>query len=159
MFLIAAVVFESWRLPLIMLLSLPAAAIGVAVGFLWSGANFAEGAFIGLVLLAGIAVNDSLLLLDRYRRLRARRPHGRADRLIRLAVRERLRPMWTTTLSSVVALLPLLVFPDEAAFWQGMAVTVTGGLLSATLLMPPATVALLSWRERRSKVREKDRSN
>ena len=157
-FLIAAVVFESWRLPLIMLLSLPAAALGVAVGFLWSGANFAEGAFIGLVLLAGIAVNDSLLLLDRYRRLRARRPHGRADRLIRLAVRERLRPMWTTTLSSVVALLPLLVFPDEAAFWQGMAVTVTGGLLSATLLMPPATVALLSWRERRSKVRKEARS-
>ncbi|WP_228350702.1 efflux RND transporter permease subunit, partial [Rhodocaloribacter litoris] len=148
-FLIAAVVFESWWLPLVMLLSLPAAAIGVAVGFLWSGANFAEGAFIGVVLLAGIAVNDSLLLLDRYRQLRARRPHGRPAPLIRLAVRERLRPMWTTTLSSVVALLPLLVFPDEAGFWQGMAVTVTGGLLAATLLAPLATVALLSRTRRR----------
>ncbi len=66
-FLIAAMVFESWRLPFVMLLSLPMAAFGVAIGFLWSGANFAEGAFIGLVLLAGVAVNDSLLLLDRYR--------------------------------------------------------------------------------------------
>ncbi len=145
-FLIAAMVFESWRLPFIMLLSLPMAALGVAVGFLWSGANFAEGAFIGLVLLAGVAVNDSLLLLERYRQFQARRPHGRPAQLIRLAVRERLRPMWTTTLSSVVALLPLLIFPDEEGFWLGLAVTVIGGLLAATLLAPLATVALISRR-------------
>jgi len=122
------------------------AALGVAVGFLWSGANFAEGAFIGLVLLAGVAVNDSLLLLDRYRQLQTQRPHGRPDLLIRLAVRERLRPMWTTTLSSVVALLPLLIFPDEEGFWLGLAVTVIGGLLASTLLAPLATVALINRR-------------
>ncbi len=146
-FLIAAMVFESWRLPFIMLLSLPMAALGVAVGFLWSGANFAEGAFIGLVLLAGIAVNDSLLLVDRYRQLQHQRPHGRPDQLVRLAVRERLRPMWTTTLSSIVALLPLLLFPDEEGFWLGLAVTVIGGLLASTLLAPLATVALISRRK------------
>ncbi|SHK68220.1 efflux RND transporter permease subunit [Rhodothermus profundi] len=146
-FLIAAMVFESWRLPLVMLLSLPMAAVGVAVGFLWSEANFAEGAFIGLVLLAGIAVNDSLLLLDRFRQLRHQRPHGRPDQLVRLAVRERLRPMWTTTLSSIVALLPLLIFPDEEGFWLGLAVTVIGGLLASTLLAPLATVALISRRK------------
>jgi len=63
--------------------------------------------------------------------------------LARLALRERLRPMWTTTLSTCVAMLPLLVFPQEGAFWTGMAVTVVGGLLAATLIAPLATVALV----------------
>jgi multidrug efflux pump subunit AcrB len=124
-------------------LSLPTAAIGVALGFLWAGAPFAEGAFIGVVLLVGIAANDSILLADRYRQLRQDRPHGAASVLARLAVRERLRPMWTTTISTVVAMLPLLVFPQESDFWLGLAVTVTAGLFATTLLAPVATVALI----------------
>ena len=144
--LVTAMVFESWRLPLVVLLSVPTAAVGIAVGFLWSGANFAEGAFIGTVLLVGIAANDSILLTDRFRQLRRQRPHGAPGPLARLAVRERLRPMWTTTLSTIVAMLPLLVFPQEGDFWLGLAVTVTGGLLAATLLAPVASVALLALR-------------
>jgi multidrug efflux pump subunit AcrB len=142
-FLVTAIVFESWRLPAVVLLSLPTAAIGVALGFLWAGAPFAEGAFIGVVLLVGIAANDSILLADRYRQLRQDRPHGAASVLARLAVRERLRPMWTTTISTVVAMLPLLVFPQESDFWLGLAVTVTAGLFATTLLAPVATVALI----------------
>lgn len=143
-FLITAAVFESARLAFVVLLSVPLAALGVAAAFLtWPEVPFAEGAFIGAVLLAGIAVNDSLLLVDSYRRHRVQRPHTPAERLVRLAVRERLRPMWTTTLTSVAALAPLLLAPDAGDFWAGLAVTVVGGLLSATLLAPPATVALL----------------
>jgi len=143
-FLITAAVFESWRLPLVVLLSVPMAALGVAVGFLWTEANFAEGAFIGVVLLVGISVNDSILLTDRYRQLRRLRPTTSSALLARLAVRERLRPMWTTTLTSVAAMLPLLIFPDEGHFWMGLAVTVVGGLLASTLLAPLASVALLA---------------
>jgi len=148
-FLVTAAVFESWRLPLIVLLSVPTAAVGVAAGFLWADVAFAEGAFIGTVLLVGIAANDSILLVDRYRQLRRRRPHGSMNRLIRLAVRERLRPMWTTTLSTCVAMLPLIVFPQDSDFWLGLAVTVTGGLLAATLLAPLASVGLVTglWTE------------
>ena len=110
----------------------------------WTGTNFAEGAFIGMVLLVGIAVNDSLLLTDRYRQLRELRPGVSSSMLARLAVRERLRPMWTTTLTSVAAMLPLLVFPDKGDFWMDLAVTVVGGLLAATLIAPVASVAVLS---------------
>jgi len=145
-FLITAAVFESWRLPLVVMLSLPLAGIGVALGFLWMEVPFAEGAFIGMVLLIGIAVNDSILLTDRYRQLLTLRPQTATNVLARMAVRERLRPMWTTTLSTIVAMLPLLVFPDGSEFWMGLALTVTGGLLAATLLVPFATVALLCWR-------------
>jgi multidrug efflux pump subunit AcrB len=144
-FLATAAVFESWRLPGVVLLSVPTALVGVAAAFLLAGdLAFAEGAFIGAVLLVGIAANDSILLVDRYRHLRAARPHGTVGPLMRLALRERLRPMWTTTLSTCVAMLPLLVFPQDGGFWTGMAVTVTGGLLAATLLAPLATVALVS---------------
>ncbi len=143
-FLATAAVFESWRLPGVVLLSVPTALVGVAAAFLLSGdLAFAEGAFIGSVLLVGLAANDSILLVDRYRRLRRNRPHGAVGILARLAFRERLRPMWTTTLSTCVAMLPLLVFPQDGEFWIGMAVTVVGGLLTTTLLAPLATVALL----------------
>jgi hydrophobic/amphiphilic exporter-1 (mainly G- bacteria), HAE1 family len=142
-FLIMAAVFESWRLPLVVMLSVPMAVVGVSIGFLWSEANFAEGAFIGVVLLVGIAVNDSILLTDRYRRLRTWRPSTDRSLLIRLAVRERLRPMWTTTLSTTATLLPLLVFHSAGEFWLGLAVTVTGGLIAATLLAPLVTVAMI----------------
>jgi multidrug efflux pump subunit AcrB len=143
-FLATAAVFESWRLPGVVLLSVPTALVGVAAAFLLtSDLAFTEGAFIGSVLLVGLAANDSILLVDRYRRLRRIRPHGTVSVLARLALRERLRPMWTTTLSTCMAMLPLLVFPQEGAFWTGMAVTVVGGLLAATLLAPLATVALV----------------
>ena len=144
-FLVTAAVFESWRLPGVVLLSVPTALVGVAAAFLLAGdLAFAEGAFIGSVLLVGLAANDSILLVDRYQRLRDVRPHGAVGPLARLALRERLRPMWTTTLSTCVAMLPMLVFPQEGTFWTGMAVTVTGGLLAATLIAPLATVALVS---------------
>ncbi len=143
-FLVTAAIFESWRLPLVVMLSVPLAAVGVCLGFMATDASFVEGAFIGMVLIVGIAVNDSILLTDRFRQLRQLRPHGQPSVLARLAVRERLRPMWTTTLTSVVAMLPLLVFPDEGDFWRGLAVTVTGGLLASTLLAPLASVAMLS---------------
>ncbi len=143
-FLVTASIFESWRLPLVVMLSVPLAAVGVCIGFLFTGVSFVEGAFIGMVLLIGIAVNDSILLTDRFRQLQVARPYGKPSLLARLAVRERLRPMWTTTLTSSVAMLPLMVFPNHDDFWVGLAVTVTAGLLSSTLLAPLASVAMLS---------------
>lgn len=145
-FLVTAAVFESWRLPLVVMVSVPSALAGVAVGFLLTEAPFAEGAFIGCILLAGIAVNDSILLVDRYRQLRSRRTGVGRDRLIRLAIRDRLRPMWTTTLTSVAGMIPLLLFPDGGDFWMGLAVVVTSGLGASTLLSPLVTVALVSCR-------------
>lgn len=147
-FLVIAAVLESWRLAAVVMLSVPLAWIGVALAFLLTGQNFAEGAFIGIVLTVGIAVNDAILLTDRFRRLRQARPGSPEPRLALLALRQRLRPMWTTTLTSIAGMLPLLVIPDAGNFWVGLAVTVVGGLVASTLLAPGATLALLSWRAR-----------
>lgn len=64
-FLVTAALFESWRLPAVVLLSVPTALLAGDLAF-------AEGAFIGAVLLVGIATTDSILLVDRYQRLRHR---------------------------------------------------------------------------------------
>ena len=128
----------------------PLAWIGVALAFVVMGQNFAEGAFIGGVLTVGISVNDSILLADAYRRLRLARVSAPVPRLALLAARQRLRPMWTTTLTSVAGMLPLLILPDAGNFWVGLAITVVGGLLSSTLLAPAATVALFSCLDRRA---------
>lgn len=144
-FLITAAVFESWRLPLVVMFSVPLALVGVSAGFLFTAASFAEGAFIGCVLLVGIAVNDSILLVDQYRQFCFQHPMRPSALLARLAVRERLRPMWTTTLTSVASMLPLLMFPDSGDFWMGLAIVVTGGLLASTLLSPISTIAVLSF--------------
>jgi multidrug efflux pump subunit AcrB len=145
-FLITAMVFESWRLPFLVLLSAPTALVGVALAFLWTESNFGHGAFIGMVLLVGIAANDSILLVHRYQELREGSPWRDRRILIRLAVRERLRPMWTTSLTTCAAMLPLIVSPEDGEFWHGLALTVTGGLVSSTLLAPLLTVALTCWR-------------
>ena len=152
-YLVTASVFESWKLPLIVMLSVPMAGVGLALAFIWTGANFAEGAFIGTILMVGISVNDAILLTDRYRQLREMRPHGGASILMRLAVRERLRPMITTTLTSVVAMLPMIAFPDNSDFWLGLAVTVIGGLVASTLLGPVVAVAAVSRRKRADAIR------
>jgi multidrug efflux pump subunit AcrB len=145
-FLVIAAVLESWRLAAVVMLSVPLSWIGIALAFVLTGQNFAEGAFIGIVLTVGIAVNDAILLADRYRRLRISRPGTPVPVLALLALRQRLRPMWTTTLTSIAGMLPLLLIPDAGNFWVGLAVTVVGGLLASTLLAPAATLALLSWK-------------
>jgi len=53
-----------------------------------------------------------------------------------LAIRKRLRPMWATTLVAVVGMMPVLVAPETNDFWLGLSATMTGGLLSSTILIP-----------------------
>lgn len=144
--LVIAAVLESWRLALRVMASIPLVWAGIAMAFVVSGESFAEGAFIGLVLTLGIAANDSILLTDRYRRLRLARPSTPSPRLALLALRDRQIPLWTTALISMAGMLPILVLPEEGRFWTGLAITVVGGLFSSTLLAPAAMVALLSWR-------------
>ncbi len=149
-FLVIAGVLESWRLAFWVLLSTPLAWVGIAAGFVFSGENFAEGAFFGVILTIGIAANASILLAARFRQLSRLRPHTLSSRLALLALRQRLRPMWATTFTTLVGMLPLLVVPETGTFWVGFAIAVTGGVTSATLLAPVATMVLAGWPTARS---------
>jgi HAE1 family hydrophobic/amphiphilic exporter-1 len=132
-YMVMASLFESLLHPFTILLTLPLAGVGVVGAFLATGEPFSVMALIGVVMLGGIAVNDSIVLVDYINRLRA----GGADR--RAAVvqgaRDRLRPILMTSMTTILALLPLTIgFGEGARLRAPMAIAVIGGLVTSTLL-------------------------
>jgi len=133
-YLVMASQFESFRLPFIILASVPLALPG-AVAALWlSGNSISVVALIGMVMLVGIVVNNGIVLVDYVNLLR--RQEGYAlDHAIIHAAKVRLRPILMSTLTTVLGLVPLALIPGEGSELRvPLAVPVIGGLLFSTLL-------------------------
>ncbi|MFQ5653610.1 MAG: efflux RND transporter permease subunit, partial [Planctomycetota bacterium] len=147
-YVVMASQFESLLQPFIILFTIPLAAVGV-MGTLWATATpLSMMAFIGMIMLAGIVVNNAIVLLDQINRLR--REGYRPREAIIEGGRRRLRPILMTTLTTVLAMVPLtgvlaqvphdpsldfiLGTGQGAEIRAPLALTVIGGLLSSTLL-------------------------
>jgi HAE1 family hydrophobic/amphiphilic exporter-1 len=113
--------------------SVPRAGMGVVAGFWVLGEPLSVMAYIGIIMLGGIAVNDAIVLVDRINQLRQ-------DGLnLREAVlqggQDRLRPIIMTSATTILALLPMAVgFGEGAKLRAPMAIAVIGGLLTSTLM-------------------------
>lgn len=132
-YVIMASTFESVLHPFVILFSVPLALIGV-IGALWLTATpVSVVVFIGVIVLAGVVVNNAIVLVDTINRLRM---NGQSrDDAIAAAARLRLRPILITTLTTVLGLLPLAVGVGEGAEIQApLAITVIAGLSSSTVL-------------------------
>jgi len=132
-YLVMASQFESLIHPFVILLTIPLALIG-AVWALWlTGTTVNVVAYIGLIMLAGIVVNQSIVLIDAVNQLRA-------DGMPKLqAIVEggklRLRPILITKLTTILGLLPMALGIGEGAEVRApMAITVIGGVLLTTFL-------------------------
>jgi HAE1 family hydrophobic/amphiphilic exporter-1 len=133
-YLVMAGQFESYRDPVIVLFSSPMALVGITVTMLASGTVFSIQALIGCIMLAGIVVNNAILLVD-YTNLLRRRDGLPLSDAIALAGSRRLRPILMTTLTTVLGLLPLSLGLGEGGEAQApMARVVIGGLTSSTLV-------------------------
>jgi len=132
-YLVMASQFESLLHPFIILFSVPLSLIGAVFALVISGTAISVMVFLGLIMLAGIVVNNAIVLVDRINQLRSA---GSARReAIMQAAQSRLRPILMTTLTTTLGMLPLALGLGEGAELRApMAVTVIGGLLSATLL-------------------------
>jgi HAE1 family hydrophobic/amphiphilic exporter-1 len=132
-YLVMASQFESLLHPFVIFFSIPLAIVG-AVAALWAtGTPLSVVVFIGLILLAGIVVNNAIVLVDLINQLR-RRGTETLDAVVE-AGRLRLRPILMTTLTTTLGLLPLaLGFGEGAELRTPMAVPVIGGLVVSTLL-------------------------
>ena len=130
-FTILGAQFRSFVQPLVVIAAIPLAFIGVVVGFLVSGRPVDMIGLIGVVGLSGIAVNDSLILVDF---INARRRLGEdRDHAIRTAGVERLRPVILTTVTTVGGLLPIAIgIGGKAERLAPMAVAIVWGLSFAT---------------------------
>ena len=132
-YLVMASQFESLLHPLLILFTVPLACAGSIYGLYLSGTNISVVVFIGLIMLAGIVVNNAIVLIDRINQLRASGLEKTAA--IIEAAQSRLRPILMTTLTTSLGLLPMAMGLGEGAeIRTPMAITVIYGLLFATLL-------------------------
>jgi HAE1 family hydrophobic/amphiphilic exporter-1 len=132
-YLVMASQFESFLHPFVILFTIPLALIGAVLALLVTGSTISVVVFIGLILLAGIVVNNAIILVDFVNQLRAR--GMKKTEAIVAAGRSRLRPILMTTLTTVLGLIPLALGIGEGAEIRSpMAITVIGGLSVSTLL-------------------------
>jgi HAE1 family hydrophobic/amphiphilic exporter-1 len=132
-YMVMACLYESLVDPLVVMFSVPLAAIGVIVTLFLTDTTFNVQSFIGCIMLGGIVVNNAILIVDQASALRR---EGRPAReAVVEAGRRRLRPILMTTLTTVLGLLPLALGIGEGAEAQApMARAVVGGLTSSTLI-------------------------
>ncbi len=152
-FVVMAMQFESLVHPFVILFTVPLGAIGV-IGALWlTGSGISVLSLIGAVMLAGIVVNNAIVLVDAVNR--RRRSGEELDPALVGAGQERLRPILMTTATTVLALLPMaLGLGSGNELRRPMAITVIGGLTIATLLtlfVVPCTYRLLNRAGQRSR--------
>ncbi|EKE82969.1 efflux RND transporter permease subunit [Idiomarina xiamenensis] len=132
-YLVMASQFESLLHPLLILFTVPLAAAGSILGLVLTNTPLSIIVFIGLIMLAGIVVNNAIVLVDRINQLR-QQGESRWQAVYQSAA-SRLRPILMTTLTTVLGLLPLAIGGgDGAEIRTPMAITVISGLLFATLL-------------------------
>jgi multidrug efflux pump subunit AcrB len=123
--------FNSLRRPLIILLTIPLGMIGVTIGLLLTGSYFGFMTLLGIISLAGIVINNAIVLIDRIN-IEIEQNGLPPDRAILESAMRRLRPILLTTGTTVGGLLPLWL--GGGPLWEPMAIAIIFGLMFATVL-------------------------
>ncbi len=144
-YMVLASQYESFLNPLVVMLSVPLAAVGVLVTLFLTNTTLNLQSYIGCIMLGGIVVNNAILLVDQAGQLKR---EGRSVHdSVAEAGRRRLRPILMTTLTTILGLLPLALGIGEGADAQApLARAVVGGLAGSTLItlvLIPAAYSLL----------------
>lgn len=135
-FMILASLYESLLQPFFILLAVPLALIGVFIAFIIAGFPFDSSAYIGVILLGGIVVNNSILLIDNMN-LKKRKGSELKEAVLQGA-QERIRPIFLTTSTTVLGMLPLILIQLEGGqrqIWSSLALSAVGGLISSTFFI------------------------
>lgn len=148
-YLLMAALFESWLYPFVILFSVPLGAVGGVLG-LWLLNFFVFQALdiltmLGFIILIGTVVNNAILIV--HQSLNYIREGWSPEDAIPESVRTRIRPIFITTTTTVLGLLPLVVFPGAGSeLYRGLGAVVLGGLLVSTiftLFLVPAVFLLM----------------
>jgi len=132
-YMVMASQFESLIHPFTILLTIPLAAVGSVILFFLMQLSFNVMAYIGMIMLVGIAVNDSIILVDAINQLK-KEGLTRREAILE-AGKRRIRPIIMTSLTTILALFPLTIgFGESVALRSPMALAVIGGLITSTLL-------------------------
>lgn len=129
-FMITASLFESYKQPLIILIAIPYALVGTIFLFFYGDYTIDRGAYAGMLLLIGLSVNNSIILVDY---LKKQVKSFDPESIGRFSY-NRLRPIFTTTLTTVAALVPLLLNPNDS-FWKSLSLSITGGVIISAVIV------------------------
>jgi len=133
-FIILAILFESYLQPFIIMLSIPLAFIGMSFTFALFDVTFDSSAFIGSLLLCGIVVNNSIILVNRINQLK--HTCGTLNNAIIRAAKERTRPILMTSLTTIFGLMPFILYTQDATgedIWRTLSFATVGGLVTSTV--------------------------
>ncbi|MCI8441588.1 MAG: efflux RND transporter permease subunit [Provencibacterium sp.] len=132
-FMVMAIQFNSIRFSLMVMLSIPFSLIGAFAGLLLTNTTISMTSLMGMILLAGIVVNNAIVLIDYANQLRDEGME--VKRALAKAGRTRLRPILMTTLTTVLGMVPMAIgMGSNAEMMRGMAMVVIGGLSASTIL-------------------------
>jgi len=156
-YVVMASQFESVLAPFVIIFTIPLATVGVALALYATDTPMSVVVFIGLIMLAGIVVNNAIVLVDYITQLQ-RRGRPRRDAIVE-ACTVRLRPVLITTLTTVLGLVPMAIGLGEGAEVRTpMAITVIAGLSSSTLLtlvvIPVVYDVVMGWRREQPEAAE-----
>jgi len=130
-----AIPFQSYMLPLIVIISIPFGIIGAIYGHLLMGYGLSMLSMLGVVALSGIVVNDSLVLINHAKQLSIKHPDKTAANIIKMASIQRFRPIILTTMTTFLGLMPMILETSrQAKILIPMAISIGFGILFATLI-------------------------
>lgn len=144
LYLVLAAIFESYRQPFIIMMTVLLATVGAIGALFITGTAVGMGALIGMMMLGGIVVNNGIILVDHANLLKKHRRN--LFKILLQAARDRLRPVLMTTGTTIIGLVPMALDKSEGSnLWNPLAITVIGGLLFSTpltLVLVPAIYSI-----------------
>jgi len=135
-FMILASLYESFIHPFFIMLAVPLGLIGVFAAFVLAKYPFDPSAYVGIILLIGIVVNNAILLVDHIN-LKRKQGMGLREAVI-VGTRERIRPIFMTTSTTVFGIVPMLILQMEKGqrqIWSTLGLTTAGGLITSTMFI------------------------
>lgn len=140
-YLVLASLFESFYQPFLIMAAVPLALVGTVLVLYFGPKTVSVGAQLGMMMLAGIVVNHSIMLVDRINYYEQKRRLSPIRAAV-LANKDRLRPILMTMFCTVLGLIPMAIDRSEGAnLWAPLAMTVIGGVVSSTILTLMVTPA------------------
>ena len=155
MYMVLAGLYESFSYPFLIFLIIPLSLIGVFLIYYFTDNTFDRSAYIGIIFLFGIVVNNAIIMLDHINRLKFTKNFPSFKELLVQAGLDRIRPILMTTLTTIGSLLPILFIGSKENardIWYSLSLSTVGGLISATILglvVLPVLVFLLEKIKRR----------
>jgi HAE1 family hydrophobic/amphiphilic exporter-1 len=132
-YMVLAAFFESYSQPIIIMVSVAMAVIGVVIALYLTGKPKSVGVFIGMIMLTGMVVGPAIILVDQINLLISQ--GVKQKKAILAASQSRLRPIFMTTATTLLGLLPTAFDKSEGSnLWSPLAITTVGGLISSTIL-------------------------